>query len=126
MRKSFSRPEIKAWFVAKAVRVRFSLVLFPLSLVVLSLSACFTANEHVTPQTRYIVVDRQAPIPPGVVRYCWEEPMVDLEPNGPGLDDEARWYHPFYFAVREVRQGKWRPCRPVPSEAKGEEKNNER
>ena len=83
------------------------------------LAGCVGQHEKVSPQTRFVVVDRAAPVPPGVIRYCWEEPMVDLEPNGPGLDDEARWYHPSYFAVREVREGKWRPCRAVPSEVKG-------
>jgi hypothetical protein len=77
----------------------------------------------VTPETRNIVYDKPAPVPPGVVRYCWEEPMVQFEPNGPGLDVEGRWYSPSYIAVREVKQGRWRPCSPVPSEVKGETKN---
>ena len=77
----------------------------------------------ITPETQYIAFEEPARVPVGVVRYCWEEPMVQLEPNGPGLDEEERWYHPSYLAVREVRQGKWRPCRPVPSEVKGETKN---
>ncbi len=51
-------------------------------------------------------------VPQGVVRYCWEEPMVEFEPNGPGVDASGKWYNPYYLAVREVRQGKWRPCRP--------------
>ena len=50
-------------------------------------------------------------IPRGVVRYCWEEPMVEFEPNGPGVDATGKWYNPYYLAVREVRMGKWRPCR---------------
>lgn len=51
-------------------------------------------------------------IPKGVVRYCWEEPMVEFEPNGPGIDATGNWYNPHYLAVREVRMGKWRPCSP--------------
>jgi len=77
----------------------------------------------ITPETQYIAYEEPARVPAGVIRYCWEEPMVQLEPNGPGLDDEEHWYHPSYLAVREVRQGKWRPCRQVPSEVKGETKN---
>ena len=76
-----------------------------------------------TPETRYVVIDRPAEIPPGVVRYCWEEPLVQFERNGPGVDAEGEWYHPFYIAAREVRQGRWRPCAPVPSELKGDLKN---
>lgn len=52
-------------------------------------------------------------VPAGVVRYCWEEPMVEFEPNGPGVDAGGKWYNPYYLAVREVRMGKWRPCKPV-------------
>ncbi len=77
----------------------------------------------VTPETREVVFDKPVPVPPGVVRYCWEEPMVQFEPNGPGLDVDRRWYRPSYIAVREVKQGRWRPCTKVPSEVKGETKN---
>jgi hypothetical protein len=87
------------------------------------LAACAPAPGYVTPETRYVIVDKPARIPPGVVRYCWEEPMVELEPNGPGVDTDGRWYHASYVAVREVKQGRWRPCRPVASEIKGETKN---
>ena len=69
------------------------------------------------------MVDRPAQVPPGAVRYCWEEPIVQIEPNGAGLDGDGIWYHPSYMAVRQVRQGRWRPCRPVPSEVKGETRN---
>ena len=67
-----------------------------------------------------IVSERAATIPPGVVRYCWEEPIVALEQNGPGLDADGHWYHPHYTAVREVRQGRWRPCRTPKSERSGD------
>ena len=80
-------------------------------------------NNRINPETEYLTTEVPARVPPGVVRYCWEEPIVQLEPNGPGLDAEGRWYHPSYLAVREVRQGKWRPCLAVPSEVKGETKN---
>lgn len=55
-----------------------------------------------------------AVVPEGVVRYCWEEPMVRYEKQGPGLDTQGHWYHPAYVAVREVRMGKWRPCDAPP------------
>ncbi len=71
------------------------------------------------PDVTYVTKVVEASPPPGVVRYCWEEPMVQLEKNGPGLDVEGKWYHPSYIAVREVRNGKWRPCTPVPSEGLG-------
>ena len=77
----------------------------------------------VVPETRYVIYDKAAPVPPGAVRFCWEEPMVQFEPNGPGLDVEGRWYRPSYIAVREVKEGRWRPCKEVPSEVKGETKN---
>ena len=88
------------------------------------MSGCSSKKDkNFVPETRYVVVDRPAQIPPGVVRYCWEEPIVEMERNGPGVDLEGHWYHPFYIAVREVRQGRWRPCRPMESELKGETRN---
>lgn len=86
-----------------------------------AITAC--GPSRITPETQYVSVEHPARVPVGVVRYCWEEPMVEFEPNGPGLDAEGKWYRPSYLAVREVRQGRWRPCRPVPSEVKGETKN---
>jgi hypothetical protein len=99
-----------------------SAILCLLLLLSQGISGC-TTKVGITPETQYIAFEEPARTPAGVVRYCWEEPMVQLEPNGPGLDEEERWYHPSYLAVREVRQGKWRPCRPVPSEVKGETRN---
>ena len=99
------------------------LLLFGLGVFCLYLSACSSGKKQLSPETRYVVVEQAAPVPPGVVRYCWEEPMVELERNGPGLDAEGEWYHPYYVAVREVRQGRWRPCRPMRSEIKGEVRN---
>ncbi len=75
------------------------------------------------PQTVYVAYDSAQPIPPGVVRYCWEEPVVEFQENGPGLDADKRWYVPSSVAVRMVKQGRWRPCSPVASEVKGETKN---
>ncbi|MBL7663138.1 hypothetical protein JNK13_10350 [bacterium] len=59
-----------------------------------------------------ITVVNDAPIPPGTTQYCWEEPIVETEENGPGLDQDGFYYKPRHTAVREVRQGKWRPCAP--------------
>lgn len=88
------------------------------------LLACSAKQEpQAVSVTRYVAIDQPAPVPPGVVRYCWEEPIVQFERNGPGLDLEGNWYHPFYIAVREVRQGRWRPCEEMKSEVKGETKN---
>lgn len=75
------------------------------------------------PQTVYVAYDSAQPIPPGVVRYCWEEPIVEFQENGPGLDADKKWYVPSSVAVRMVKQGRWRPCKPVASEVKGETKN---
>ncbi len=74
------------------------------------------------------LVDRGEPAqpPPGTVRYCWEEPMVRHVRQNPGLDSEGKWYHPSYLAIREVRQGKWRPCEPVTNEVTGAIEGNDR
>jgi hypothetical protein len=84
------------------------------------LASCSAKTQEIKPETRYIVLDKAAPVPPGVIRYCWEEPMVELEPIGPGLDSDERWYQPAHIAIREVKQGRWRPCREMASEIKGE------
>jgi hypothetical protein len=92
-----------------------------LALSMIVLGGC--SNNRIVPETRYLSEEHEARVPAGVVRYCWEEPIVQLEPNGPGLDEKEEWYHPSYLAVREARQGKWRPCRPVRDEVKGETRN---
>jgi hypothetical protein len=57
--------------------------------------------------------------PPGVVRYCWEEPIVDYERVNPGLHSEGKWYYPAHLAVKEVRMGRWRPCTEIRSKTYG-------
>ena len=47
---------------------------------------------------------------PGVNRYCWEEPKVIQESNGPGLTPDGAYYQPAYTALREVKQGRWKNC----------------
>jgi len=94
-------------------------------LTLMSLSACTKSHfyDNSEPQTVYVGHDGATPIPPGVARYCWEEPVVEFQENGPGLDADKQWYVPSSVAVRMVKQGRWRPCRPVLSEVKGETKN---
>ncbi len=58
-------------------------------------------------------------VPPGVVRYCWEEPVVDYERVNPGLGEDGKWYYPAYLAVKEVRAGRWVPCRDIKSRTYG-------
>lgn len=57
--------------------------------------------------------------PPGVVRYCWEEPIVDYERVNPGLHSEGKWYNPAHLAVKEVRMGRWKPCKEIRSKTYG-------
>ncbi|MBP9839213.1 MAG: hypothetical protein KBC84_10955 [Proteobacteria bacterium] len=95
-----------------------------LGLGFLFFAAC--SQPKIQTDTKYLSIDGPARVPAGVVRYCWEEPMVEYQPNGPGVDEEGKWYHPSYLAVREVRQGRWRPCEKVPSEVEGEKLSNER
>lgn len=87
---------------------------------VLGMSACSKPPIHPNlkelPDGRQVVdygdnvIGREAAPPPGVVRYCWEEPLVIREEQRPGLDINRQWYHPSYTAVRQVRSGRWRPC----------------
>lgn len=71
----------------------------------------------------YYFVGQPAKPPAGVVRYCWEEPLVEYQAREPGLKDGGRWYHPSALIVRQLRAGRWRPCEPLLDESKGETKN---
>lgn len=90
-----------------------------LSLIVacLFLISCSSRKEP-APQAEIVVISKPAEVPPGVVAMCWEEPIVKVETQAPGIDDEGKWYHPYYKKVREVRQGRWRPCSEVVSETR--------
>jgi hypothetical protein len=57
-----------------------------------------------------IVVEQVAE---GTEDYCWDEPKVKEEKNGPGVDQEGHWYHAPHVAVREVKMGRWKPCGDV-------------
>lgn len=89
-------------------------------------SACATKSivageENV--QTVYVGYNSEAPVPPGVARYCWEEPVVEFQDNGPGLNGDKTYYQPSFVAIRMAKQGRWRPCRTQASEIRGETKN---
>ncbi|MCC6934044.1 MAG: hypothetical protein IT292_12470 [Deltaproteobacteria bacterium] len=82
----------------------------------LALTSCSPSNIA-EPDTARVIYE---PTPPeGVVRYCWEEPIVDEEKVDAGLDSEGKWYNPGHVAIREVRMGKWRPCREITSRTYG-------
>jgi hypothetical protein len=75
-----------------------------------ALSGC--AASQPLPETPPPVefVGRPAPVPAGVVRYCWKEPKTVAESAGPGLNEEGTWYLPAQTNIREVRQGYWVEC----------------
>ncbi|MCB0358083.1 MAG: hypothetical protein KDD44_00550 [Bdellovibrionales bacterium] len=71
--------------------------------------------EVLTPAPEQPIVKitrRENRIPEGAVLYCWEEPMVEYQRRYAGVSQDGDWYQPSYISVREVRSGKWRPCRP--------------
>lgn len=70
----------------------------------------------------YVYRGSPAVAPPGVVRYCWEEPVVEFNREGPGVDQEGTWYRPAAVIGRQVRQGRWRPCAALPDETRGQTK----
>lgn len=98
------------------------LILIAFGLGVLAVTGC-ARQGYVQPSAEYVTLEDAAKVPPGAIRYCWEEPIVELEPNGPGLDPAGEYYHASYLAVREVREGRWRPCRHALNEVKGETRN---
>ena len=95
-----------------------SSILF-ITILLLASVACSQKKTVVT-DTRYIVSKGPGEVPPGVVRYCWEEPIVEMAAVGPGLNSDNTWYQASHIAMKEVRQGRWRPCRPMKSEIKGD------
>lgn len=87
------------------------------------LTGCSSTQVSGQEYVDYYYVGHQAQPPAGVVRYCWEEPLVEYESQGPGVREEGRWYYPSAVVVRQVRSGRWRPCEVRPDESKGETKN---
>jgi len=87
-----------------------NLVVIGLPIALACLTGC-TGFLTSSPRTIYREVPVAAPkadVPPGVVEYVWEEPMVDVVDVPPGLDPEGRYYRPGHQAVVEVRQGRWK------------------
>jgi len=77
---------------------------------VICLTGCSSTR---TTQVRDMVVATQQSSErvPGAVEYVWEEPMVDVIDNPPGLDPEGYYYIPGHQSVVEIRQGRWRHYR---------------
>jgi hypothetical protein len=95
---------------SRAVILRLAFIIFVLaSTGCVRRSAAKRASSNPSP----IVVEKVAE---GTEEYCWDEPRVKEERNGPGVDLDGHWYHSPHVAVREVKMGRWRPC--------GELKNN--
>ena len=71
-------------------------------LSIVSLASC--SAKTVQPAPEIVVVNS---LQPGVVRYVWEEPVVDVIDVPPGLDPDGIYYRPAHKEVVEVRQGRW-------------------
>ena len=84
-----------------------------LILAVSALAAC-SSKEPVQLEpiiiTQTEVIAQPAAAPEGVLKYCWEEPIAEVEKVRPGVDFRGEYYRPAHNAVRKVRAGKWRPC----------------
>ena len=64
----------------------------------------------------YVYEGRPPATPPGVVRYCWEEPLVDYEIVNPGITEDGVYWEPYHSEIHKVRSGRWRPCERVTNE----------
>lgn len=104
-----------------------TLLAFCLGCSSLSFVGCSTLSNLFGPEQVEMgaVEYRNPPAPEGVIRYCWEEPMVDYQRVEPGLDNEGRWYRPAHIAVREVKMGRWRPCKSVDSDTYSSHKDKQ-
>jgi hypothetical protein len=85
-----------------AVLVLLSALLFPV------VTGCGSRTPKIV--TQVDVTELPPGKVPGVNRYCWEQPKVAREANGPGLTADGAYYQPAYTAVREVKQGRWKNC----------------
>lgn len=85
-----------------------SIFILALVAMILCTSGCSYNRTADRPIIREVVVETEGPIPPGTVRYVWEEPMIDVVDVPPGLDPEGIYYRPGHQEVVEVRQGRWR------------------
>ena len=86
---------------------RLSLVIVCLSV---SMVSCYRRPTPQNKPTDVVVIQKQ---PEGTEEYCWVEPRVVEEKNGPGVDPRGEWYSAPHTAVREVKQGRWKPCAEV-------------
>lgn len=86
-----------------------SKLFFTTSILILFLEGCYSASSQ-SSISQPVIIGKPAQVPNGVLRYCWEEPIVKAEHVGPGLDLDGHWYRPDHTQVREVRMGRWRPC----------------
>ena len=98
--------------------MKMSKMLFCLGLLIpLLTTGCALLLIQKEDAVEKVFVEPEAP--EGVVRYCWEEPIVDQEKVDAGLDTEGHWYRPGHIAIREVRMGRWRPCKEITSRTYG-------
>ena len=86
------------------------LVCITFLLICFCVVSCRAKTEPLIEGVDYIYVGEEAKAPEGVVRYCWEEPIVAFEKNSPGVDGRGDWYVPEHTRVHMVRGGRWRPC----------------
>lgn len=76
-----------------------------LSIIGCSTKSTMTSVEYLSQENgpAYTVTETA----PGVVKYTWEEPIVDVVTVPPGLDPEGHYYRPAHEEIREIRQGRW-------------------
>ena len=73
---------------------------------------CSSRNELEQHRMVHYTYEGDEALPPeGVIRYCWEEPIVQVVKNTPGVDASGNWYVPAHESVELVRSGRWRPCK---------------
>ncbi len=95
--------------------------LFVTTLLFITASCSPSASVEYTAESMYKGIDNIEPnAPEGVVQYCWEEPLVEVEKVNAGIDSDGTWYRPAMHEVKEVRMGRWRPCREARSKGYGE------
>ena len=88
-------------------------IMLLLSLVI-GLSSC-SSKEHLPvyedrENIDFVYVGHNPPVPDGVQRYCWEEPVVEVQQQGPGVNSAGTSYYPSSVVARQVKKGRWRPC----------------
>lgn len=84
-------------------------------LLVLILGACSRTQVI---REEVMVREDHTRVPPGVVEYIWEEPMVEVIDVPPGVDPSGTYYMPAHQAVVEIKQGRWTYFKEDKSKAK--------